>query len=212
VLAWAVAVPHTGATTAKGDDMGWGTSTTRRPRAIAAMGLAMTALLLAACGTADGTLGTTATTAAAPQIALLTHVSIVNEGAHDVVIFQFSNFPPIWQVTAVSRPIEADPSGRPVAISGATILQVKMQPASGVDLSQPGAPRTYTGPTTITFDGASVVQVVQVGDFEGVLTWDIGLRQTLPYVTMKQPDPASISVVIDHPATAAPPAGVGFTG
>ena len=51
-----------------------------------------------------------------------------------------------------------------------------MMPASGVDLSTDPFTVIYQGPKRIQPNLPNVVDIVQVGDFESVLSWAIGLR------------------------------------
>ena len=114
-----------------------------------------------------------------PVTALLQTVGVFSQAGYDQVVFQFSNALPQYTVQVVSPPLSADPSGKPITIAGSVVVQVTMTPASGFDQTPPGT-QVYTGPTDITFNGASVMQVVERGDFEGVLSWYIGLRQPVP--------------------------------
>jgi hypothetical protein len=57
---------------------------------------------------------------------------------------------------------------------------VRLEPASGVDLSGDSPRETYTGPNRLRVDRA-IVEVVRTGDFEANLTWVLGLRSELPY-------------------------------
>lgn len=82
-------------------------------------------------------------------------------------------------VEYVDGPIEQDGSGAPVEVAGGAYLKVRFFRASGYDMEQ-GAP-TYTGPKRVGSGGTgadSVTEAVATGDFEGVLTWVIGVDQT----------------------------------
>jgi len=61
---------------------------------------------------------------------------------------------------------------------------VRMDPASGVDLTptsdQKGYTETYTGPKRINAGTPEVTEVVQTGDFEAVLNWVDGRDRTPP--------------------------------
>ena len=68
----------------------------------------------------------------------------------------------------------ADPSGHPVSISGHAILAITMR-----DIAQAHNDRgCLTAPTRIKYGLRSVKEVVNAGDFEGVLTYGIGLNHT----------------------------------
>ena len=121
-----------------------------------------------------------------------------SQAGYDQVVFQFSNALPQYTVQVVSPPLSADPSGKPITIAGSVVVEVTMTPASGFDQTPPGT-QVYTGPTDITFNGASVMEVVERGDFEGVLTWYIGLRQPVPRLTTTASDPSRIAIDFAHP-------------
>jgi hypothetical protein len=94
------------------------------------------------------------------------------------------------------------------------VLTVSMTPAIATWPSQPAGP-FYSGPTSFTpTDTANVVNVVQTGAFEAVLTWAIGFRSpATPRVSVLT---APTRVVVDIPHTATPaqpaPASPSFTG
>jgi hypothetical protein len=72
---------------------------------------------------------------------------------------------------------------------------VRMEQASGFDLSVPEGALVYTGPRRISPDGTSVVrEVVRTGDFEAVLTWAVGLSGRVPFRVLTLGDPARIVV------------------
>jgi hypothetical protein len=61
---------------------------------------------------------------------------------------------------------------------------VRMEPASGFDLSVPEGELVYTGPRRIsgTKAGTSTVrEVVRAGDFEAVLAWAVGLGDRVDF-------------------------------
>jgi hypothetical protein len=129
--------------------------------------------------------------AAEPGPALLTGVSVQDMGTFDRVTFTFRTSicidepctpppvnpqPVITRAEYVARPVLADPSGMEVAVEGDAVLQLVMSNASGVDLSVNPPETTYTGPTRIRADAPNVIEVVETGDFESVLSWAIGVR------------------------------------
>jgi len=63
-----------------------------------------------------------------------------------------------------------------VEVEGDSVLEVRMEQASGADLSGEDLRQTYTGPTRIDPGTPVVTELVRTGDFEAVLTWVIGVR------------------------------------
>jgi hypothetical protein len=61
-----------------------------------------------------------------------------------------------------------DPSGKPVDLAGSAGAAIVLRGFRG-DM------RNYTGPASIVSSGPRLLQVYEVGDFEGVVTWAVGL-------------------------------------
>ena len=118
---------------------------------------------------------------------LLTDVRVGSHGCYERVTFELkpqageADGPVGWKAAYESGPITEDGSGRPVKVKGTAFLVVTMS-AAGADLSQEAAPATYTGPASIeAADSTRIQQVRRTGDFEGVLTWVIGLDKQRPF-------------------------------
>lgn len=145
--------------------------------------------------------------AAEPGPARLEAVQGQDLGTFDRVTFQFRADPPtlpiIRSADYLSRPVLADASGMEVPVDGGAVLRIAMSPATGA---------SYTGPTRIQPGLPSVVDIVQVGDFEGVLSWAIGVRSGAATVTAQVlTDPTRVIVDVPHvvaPVVVAP----SFTG
>jgi len=108
---------------------------------------------------------------------LLTKVERTGDACVDHVIFSFTSKtaePPAYSITYGTPPFAQDTSGKVVAVKGSAFIVVKVAPGYGYDFEN-GRP-TYTGEKHITPAGANHVQeIVETGDYEGVLTWVIGL-------------------------------------
>jgi hypothetical protein len=155
--------------------------------------------------------------ATTPGPALLTGVQAQDMGTFDRVTFTFQsggNLPAVASAAYVQPPVLADASGLPIAVAGNAVIRIAMSNASAVDQSVNPPVTTYTGPTRIEAGLSNVVEVVQVGDFESVLSWAIGIRSA-PVTAQAQllTDGGVIRVVVDVPH-AAPAVSVNpsFTG
>lgn len=152
---------------------------------------ALTAAVLAVVALSIGVAATPVAVAADPTgPALLTAVDVHDMGTFDRVTFSFRTtvctdepctppanpLPVIAKAEYVDPPVLADPSGEPVPVAGGAVLQLVMTNASGVDLAQNPPTVTYTGPRSIEANLPSVVELVETGDFESVLSWAIGVR------------------------------------
>lgn len=106
--------------------------------------------------------------------ALLKAVRTAAQNGFDRVTFEFANRLPGYTVGYVERPVIQDASGAEVTVKGSAVLRVAMKPASSADLSS-GGRATYTGPNRFDPGTSALAELVQVGDFEGYLTWVIGV-------------------------------------
>lgn len=88
---------------------------------------------------------------------------------YERVVFEFSGPVPYLRIEYVTQLI-ADGSGAPVGITGKAILQVQFTPAQAHN--DRGKP---TAPNNINLRLSLVKQIVSTGDFEGVVTYGIGL-------------------------------------
>jgi hypothetical protein len=112
----------------------------------------------------------------ASATALLTAVDV----SPGVVTFAFRSDAPGIDAEYVEPPITEDASGRTVDVKGSAFLSIRMEPASGVDLSSGDPQETYAGPAQLEGTGP-IVEVRRTGDFEANLTWVIGLDSMRPY-------------------------------
>jgi hypothetical protein len=118
------------------------------------------------------------------ETALLERVAVARHEGYDRVVFQFRNALPGYRIEYTKPPIRQDGSGEVVDVAGKAILLIRMEPASGFDLSVPEGKLVYTGPRRISgaSAGASVIrEAVQIGDFEAVLVWAIGLDDRVDF-------------------------------
>jgi hypothetical protein len=133
---------------------------------------------------------------------LLTDVRVGSHGCYERVTFELkpqtgdTDGPVGWKAAYEPGPITEDGSGQPVKVKGGAFLVVTMS-ATGADLSQEAAPATYTGPASIeAADTTRIQQVRRTGDFEGVLTWVIGLDKQRPFHVTTETGPARVIVDI----------------
>src|SRR4051794_35742589 len=133
-------------------------------------------------------------TTTAKATALLDRVAVGRHEGYDRVVFQFrGDGLPGYRVEYVEPPLKEDGSGDPVAVAGSAFVVVRMDPASGFDLSSGEGELVYKGPKRLP--GASVVkEVVRTGDFEAVLTWAIGLDAKVPFLVSTAASPSRLIV------------------
>ncbi len=112
---------------------------------------------------------------------------VVLELAGDVV--------PHAELTVTERPVLEDGSGREVAVAGDVVVLVRIDPAFGYDPIT-WEPR-YLGPRRIAGHGGVVVEVVLVSDFEGAMTWAVGLTGPAHHHLRTATDPTRIVVDLE---------------
>jgi hypothetical protein len=131
------------------------------------------------------------------ETALLERVAIGRHEGYDRVVFQFRNHVPGYRVEYVQPPIKEDGSGNVVQVKGNAFVEVRMEPASGFDLTTGEGELVYKGPRRIdaAAAGTAVVRdVVRTGDFEAVLTWAIGLEEKVDFRVTTTKSPARLIV------------------
>ena len=141
------------------------------------------------------TTGPVEESSAATETALLTRVEIGRNEGFDRVVFEFRDELPGYRIEYVEPPLTEDGSGNPVEVEGSAFLVVRMEPASGFDLSVPEGELVYTGPRRLSGAeaGATTVrEVVRTGDFEAVLTWAIGVDGRTPFAVSTLEGPARL--------------------
>ena len=131
------------------------------------------------------------------ETALLERVAVGRHEGFDRVVFQFRDHLPGYRVEYVAPPLKEDGSGNVVQVKGSAFVVVRMEPASGFDLTTGEGVMVYKGPKRI--DGAAagtsiVREVVRTGDFEAVLSWAVGLEDRVDFRVRTTTSPARLIV------------------
>jgi hypothetical protein len=143
--------------------------------------------------------GSTTPVSVAPThpVAQLVAVRAARQDTSDRVVFEFSGTVPGYRIAYAAKPVVGT-SGKEVPVAGTAAIVVKMEQASGVDLSGPSMKETYPGPSRLQAVGAQhLVELARVEDFEGVLTWVLGVKAEVPFRVSTLSGPARL--VIDLP-------------
>jgi hypothetical protein len=138
------------------------------------------------------------TASSAGEVALLTDVRTGSQPCADRVVFDFrGGAAPGFTVEYQPGPFTFGESGAPLTIAGSAFLVVRLEPASGVDLTDAAATPTYDGPPSIVPTGLTHVREIRrVSDFEAQLVWVIGLDAAQPFTVDSLIDPARVYVDI----------------
>ena len=151
--------------------------------------IVVTVILLAACGSSGGgnsqatptpshspsPLACTASGGASaswptPESRTSTTPAIISAVvAGDTLTLMFDQGTPSFEVKAQgSTHFLQDPSGKPVDLTGSAGATILLRGFRG-DM------RNYAGPVSIISTGPRLLQAYEIGDFEGVVTWAVGL-------------------------------------
>ncbi|MBE1496372.1 hypothetical protein H4696_003472 [Amycolatopsis lexingtonensis] len=137
---------------------------------------------------------------AAQNQATLVAIRAAHHTDHDRVVFEFDGPLPAEREVRYVPEVIGDPSGLPVPVVGQAFLQVRMAFAAGHDDN--GNP-TYGAPQR-TYPLPNVIQVVNAGDFEGVLNFGIGLARQSPVRLSVLSNPSRVVIDIDTPFQTVP--------
>lgn len=147
-------------------------------------------------GAAVGGLAATSTGAPAATKAplaqpVLDAVHARHLGGEDRIIFRFrGSLPSSHGARYVSRLI-ADGSGNVIPVAGRAVLQVRFGGAAAHDTSGP------TAPLRTAYSLPNAMLSVQSGDFEGVVTYGIGLARRTPFHVTTLSNPPRVVVHVD---------------
>jgi hypothetical protein len=120
-------------------------------------------------------------------------VRVARQTGADRIVFEFSERVPGYKVGYSPKPVVGT-SGKELPLAGSAALVVRMEQASGVDLSA-GFRQTYPGPNRVAAAGIQqVLEVAQVEDFEGVLTWAAGLKAEAPFRVLALESPSRLVI------------------
>ena len=119
--------------------------------------------------------------------AVLEHVRVGRHQGFDRVVFEFRAGTPAWSAKYVPQVIH-DGSGLPVRLPGSAFIQVVFR-HTRVDRASAG-----TAPITRTPRFGSLVQVKESGDFEGVVSFGLGLRRKVGFRGFRMTAPSRVVV------------------
>jgi hypothetical protein len=119
-------------------------------------------------------------------------VELESEGGVDRITFRFEppagapDKPP-WHFISFVDELITEGEGRPVDVEGEAFLLVSFQ-AIGVDLSGEQPVEVYTGPQEFTPRFGTLREAEELGDFEGQVSWGLGLARKACFVLEAEPD------------------------
>jgi hypothetical protein len=107
--------------------------------------------------------------------AYLKDVRVAAHDGYDRVVFELEDAVPGYRVEPTERPVTEDASGRPIEVVGSTLVLVRMENAATARITGEKVTPVYKGPKRVQAKGGIVQEVVDTGDFEGIVSWVVGL-------------------------------------
>ena len=115
----------------------------------------------------------------------LTDVSFASQDCASSVVFNLEPKAQVPNYRVSYEPADTakveDASGKPIEIEGDAFLVVKLDPAMTAKIDGDQVTKTYTGPRRLP-GSDPITEVVKTGDFEGIVTWVIGLDRERPFL------------------------------
>jgi hypothetical protein len=119
----------------------------------------------------------------------------IRTGSHDGydrVVLEFRNDLPSWRVGYVDQ--VTSESGETLPLAGAASLSVQVDPAWAHDQNTPPYEATYTGPRSLTPGYPTLRQVRFVDEFEGHLTFGLGLARRVGFRVLELRGPSRLAI------------------
>jgi hypothetical protein len=147
-----------------------------------------------------------ATPAGAQSAPTLVDVRAAGHPGFDRVVFEFRGAVPEHRVRYVDQLVE-DGSGKPVSVAGTADLEVVFQGANAheADGTPSVSPRRFSPNLT------AVKEVAQIGDFEAVVSYGIGVDRRRPITVSTLSGPSRLVIDVSTAGTGGP-AGSGGSG
>lgn len=162
-------------------------------------GLRVLSMLLCTTLAALAPTGAAVAAGQAPTLSRLEVIRAAHHPSFDRVVFEFDGPVPASQIRYVDR-LVGDPSGLPIPIPGRAVLEVILRDTEAHDEFGDRAGRRNT------FALPNVMTVLQSGDFEGIVSYGIGLgkRQPFHHFTLINPSRLVIDVTTGFRTVAKP--------
>ena len=118
-----------------------------------------------------------------------------SEAGYDRFVLQFDGIVPTYDVKRQAKPVFAlGGSGQAITLKGTSGVSVTVHSATGVT--------TFSGPTDLTQAGNPVLlEARQTEDFEGYVSWGLGLSKPACMRVFTITDPARLIVDFKQPAS-----------
>ena len=126
--------------------------------------------------------------------ALIADVRVGTHADYDRVVFEFSDGLPEITLDPATPPFTHDASGLPVDVIGSSFLRLTMRGGTKQTLDHASS---YDGPVDFDPGFATLVDLVEGGDFEAQSTWYLGLSREACVRVIRLTDDGAPRLVID---------------
>jgi len=129
--------------------------------------------------------------------AIITDVRVGTHADYDRVVFEFTDGLPDATLERAEPPFTHDASGAPVDVEGTSFLRLTMR--GGTKQTEEGT-SGYDGPLDFDPDFATLVDLVEGGDFEAQSTWYLGLASEacVRVITLADDGPPRLVIDVEH--------------
>jgi hypothetical protein len=125
----------------------------------------------------------------------LVAVRAAHQPGFDRVVLEFTGAAPGFRAGYIKKPVTEDASGEVVPMDSPYVMQVVMENSAAYRFDGDDSFQTYTGPKRFKPADTTVVQeLVNNGDFEGYLTWAIGVKEKVGFRLRQLADPPRLQI------------------
>ena len=127
----------------------------------------------------------------------ITDVRVGSHADYDRVVFEFTDGLPEASLERAEPPFTQDASGAPIDVEGSSFLRLVMR--GGTKQTEAGT-SSYDGPLDFDPGFASLVDLIEGGDFEAQSTWYLGLTSEacVRVITLTDDGPPRLVIDVEH--------------
>lgn len=127
----------------------------------------------------------------------ITDVRVGTHADYDRVVFEFTDGLPEASLERAEPPFTQDASGAPIDVEGSSFLRLIMR--GGTKQTEEGT-SSYDGPLDFDPGFATLVDLIEGGDFEAQSTWYLGLTSDacVRVITLTDDGPPRLVIDVEH--------------
>ena len=127
----------------------------------------------------------------------ITDVRVGSHADYDRVVFEFTDGLPEASLERAEPPFTQDASGAPIDVEGSSFLRLVMR--GGTKQTEAGT-SSYDGPLDFDPGFATLVDLIEGGDFEAQSTWYLGLTSEacVRVITLTDNGPPRLVIDVEH--------------